>query len=98
MPESFWQGAGDSEPEFPVQLHSWSVGAHNIVELHGQETITPGLGKTALNKCAPNAFTLSGRVNYIGGASNVSSQAGVLGTELVHAKQVRKRTRLKPSN
>lgn len=89
VPESLWQRASDSEPKFLVQLNSRSVGAHDIVELHGHEAITLGFGKAVLDKCTANAFALSGRMHDIGGASNVSAQVWVIGAVFVHAKYVR---------
>jgi hypothetical protein len=71
VPECLRQGAHDSEATVPVQFDGRSVGAHDIIELHGREPLAARLVKAVLDKCTPDALSLYSRADQIGGAGNL---------------------------
>lgn len=89
VPEGSGQRAHDGETELPVQLDGRRIGAYDVVELHGQVTITPGPGKTVQDHRTPDTPALGGWPHQVGGAGNVRPEAWVVGAVPVHAQDIR---------
>lgn len=86
--ESLRQGAGDFEAQLSVQRHGRRIGADDVVELHRQEAFAPCLRQAVFDQRAADPFALCLQGDGVGCAGDVSTVVGIVGAQLVHAKDL----------